>query len=144
VPEVHASLNLGLDIRIPHEYIADEHQRLRAYKRISDAKTEDDAQKIAEELQDRYGPLSDAVLNLLRFSVLKTVVERAGVEAIDRRSGMLNIKFHEQSRVDPGKLLEIVTNNDGAQFTPAGVLRLPLTGLDTPAKMISYLTTLFA
>jgi transcription-repair coupling factor (superfamily II helicase) len=144
LPEVHASLNLGLDIRIPHEYIADEHQRLRAYKRISDAKTEEDAQKIAEELQDRYGPLSDAVLNLLRFSVLKTVVERAGVEAIDRRSGMLNIKFHEQSRVDPGKLLEIVTNNDGAQFTPAGVLRLPLTGLDTPAKMISYLTSLFA
>ena len=76
--------------------------------------------------------------------MLKTVVERAGVEAIDRRSGMLNIKFHEQSRVDPGKLLEIVTNNDGAQFTPAGVLRLPLTGLDTPEKMISYLTSLFA
>ena len=51
------------------------------------------------------------MLNLLRFSVLKTVVERAGVEAIDRRTGMLNIKFHEQSRVDPAKLLEIVTNN---------------------------------
>ena len=28
--------------------------------------------------------------------------------------------------------------------SPAGVLRLPLTGLDTPAKMISYLTGLFA
>ena len=80
---------------------------------------------------------------LLRFSVLKTVVERAGVEAIDRRTGMLNIKFHEQSRVDPAKLLEIVTNNGGAQFTPAGVLRLPLTGLDTPEKMIAYLTGLF-
>jgi transcription-repair coupling factor (superfamily II helicase) len=143
VPEIHATLNLGLDIRIPQDYIADEHQRLRTYKRISDAKTEEDAQRIAEELQDRYGPPPDAVLNLLRFSVLKTVVERAGVEAIDRRTGMLNIKFHEQSRVDPAKLLEIVTNNGGAQFTPAGVLRLPLTGLDTPEKMIAYLTKLF-
>ena len=36
--EVHSSLNLGLDIRIPPEYIADEHQRLRAYKRIADVK----------------------------------------------------------------------------------------------------------
>ena len=35
--EVHSTLNLGLDIRIPSEYIADEHQRLRAYKRIADA-----------------------------------------------------------------------------------------------------------
>ena len=84
------------------------------------------------------------MLNLLRFSVLKTVVERAGVEAIDRRSGMLNIKFHEQSRVDPGRLLEIVTRSEGAQFTPAGVLRLPLTGLDTPHQMITYLTELFS
>ncbi len=37
--EVHSTLNLGLDIRIPSEYIADEHQRLRAYKRIADATT---------------------------------------------------------------------------------------------------------
>jgi transcription-repair coupling factor (superfamily II helicase) len=144
LPEVHATLNLGLDIRIPQQYIADEHQRLRTYKRISDATSEEDAKRIAEELKDRYGPPPDAVLNLLRFSVLKTVVERAGVEAIDRRSGMLNVKFHEQSRVDPTKLLEIVTKNEGAQFTPAGVLRLPLAGLDEPAKLISYLTSLFS
>ncbi|HYI94926.1 MAG TPA: transcription-repair coupling factor [Bryobacteraceae bacterium] len=143
-PEVHATLNLGLDIRIPSDYIADEHQRLRTYKRISEAKTDEDAQRIAEELRDRYGPPSEAVINLLRFSVLKTVVERAGVEAIDRRTGMLNVKFHAQSKVDPTKLLEIVTNNEGAQFTPAGVLRLPLTGLDTPEKMIGYLTRLFS
>jgi transcription-repair coupling factor (superfamily II helicase) len=143
-PVVHATLNLGLDIRIPSEYIADEHQRLRTYKRISEAKSEEDAQQIAEELRDRYGPTPDAVINLLRFSVLKTVVERAGVEAIDRRTGMLNVKFHQQSKVDPAKLLEIVTNNEGAQFTPAGVLRLPLTGLDTPEKMIGYLTDLFS
>src|SRR5208283_2754703 len=36
--EVHSALNLGLDIRIPSTYIADEQQRLRAYKRIADAK----------------------------------------------------------------------------------------------------------
>jgi transcription-repair coupling factor (superfamily II helicase) len=142
-PEVHATLNLGLDIRIPSEYISDEHQRLRTYKRISEAQSDEDAQRIAEELRDRYGPTPDAVINLLRFSVLKTVVERAGVEAIDRRTGMLNVKFHQQAKVDPAKLLEIVTNNDGAQFTPAGVLRLPLTGLDAPEKMIGYLTKLF-
>ena len=34
--EIHSTLNLNLDIRIPAEYIADEHQRLRAYKKIAD------------------------------------------------------------------------------------------------------------
>jgi transcription-repair coupling factor (superfamily II helicase) len=143
-PEIHATLNLGLDIRIPQEYIGDEHQRLRAYKRIAEAKSEPDAGAILDELSDRYGPPPEAVRNLLNFSVLKTVVERAGVEAIDRRQGMLNIKFHKESRVDPGKLLDIVTNNEGAQFTPAGVLRLPMAGLDTAPKVINYLTGLFS
>ena len=36
-PEVHTNISLGLDLRIPAEYIADEHQRLRAYKRIAEA-----------------------------------------------------------------------------------------------------------
>jgi transcription-repair coupling factor (superfamily II helicase) len=142
-PEIHATLNLGLDIRIPQDYIADEHQRLRGYKRIAEAKNEADAEAILEELSDRYGPPPSVVRNLLNFSVLKTVVERAGVEAIDRRQGMLNIKFHKESRIEPARLLEIVTNTEGAQFTPAGVLRLPLTGLDSEPKVIDYLTQMF-
>jgi transcription-repair coupling factor (superfamily II helicase) len=143
-PEVHATLNLGLDIRIPSEYIADEHQRLRTYKRISDAKSPEDATRIAEELRDRYGPPPEAVSYLLRFAVLKSVAERAGVEAIDRRQGMLNVKFHAGAKIDPARLMDIVTNTDGAQFTPAGVLRLPVAGLDTPDQMLSHLTELFA
>ncbi|MBC7928776.1 MAG: transcription-repair coupling factor [Bryobacteraceae bacterium] len=142
-PEIHASLNLGLDIRISAEYIADEQQRMRAYKRISEAATQEDAVKIREELEDRYGAPPEGALNLLQFSVLKTVVEKAGVEAIDRRSGMLNVKFHQAARVDPARLMEIVKNTPGAQFTPAGVLRLPLTGLDSPAQILGYLTRLF-
>ena len=141
--EIHATLNLGLDIRIPTGYIADEHQRMRTYKRISDARTQEDSEKIREELRDRYGPPPEGVLHLLQFSVLKSVVERAGVEAIDRRQGMLNVKFHKEARIDPARLMDIVTNTDGAQFTPAGVLRLPLTGLDRPERLLSYLTELF-
>jgi transcription-repair coupling factor (superfamily II helicase) len=143
-PEVHATLNLGLDIRIPQDYIADEHQRLRIYKRISEAKTAEDAAGIREELHDRYGEPPEAVANLLQFSVLKSVAERAGIEAIDRRQGYLNIKFHPEARVNPERLMEIVTNTPGAQFTPAGVLRLPLTGLDTAEKLLAYLTQLFS
>jgi transcription-repair coupling factor (superfamily II helicase) len=75
---------------------------------------------------------------------VKSVVERAGVEAIDRRQGMLNVKFHQEARVSPARLMEIVTNTEGAQFTPAGVLRLPLTGLDTAPKLLGYLTDLFS
>jgi transcription-repair coupling factor (superfamily II helicase) len=124
--EIHSALNLGLDIRIPPEYIADENQRLRAYKRIADARDPGQAETLRSELADRYGPPPEAVETLLRFALLKSQAERAGVEAVDRRGGALQIKFHPGSKIDPARLMELVSSQEGAQFTPAGVLRLPL------------------
>jgi transcription-repair coupling factor (superfamily II helicase) len=142
--EVQSTLTLGLDIRIPQDYIADETQRLRTYKKISDAESEADVARLQEELADRFGPVPEAVANLLRFSLVKSMAKRAGVEAIDRRGGALNLKFHPQSRIDPHRLLEVVNTTPGTQFTPAGVLRIPLTGLDTPERLLGYLAELLA
>jgi transcription-repair coupling factor (superfamily II helicase) len=143
--EVHSSLNLGLDIRIPPEYIADEHQRLRAYKRIADVKDAAQAEAMRADLGDRYGPLPDDVETLLRFSLLKSTAQQIGIEAVDRRSGGLNIKFHPGSKIDPARLMNLVSSRQGAQFTPAGVLRLPLpasgggTSAVAPAALLDYL-----
>ena len=142
-PEVHSSLNLGLDVRIPSSYIADEHQRLRAYKKIADAKSLEDAGKILEELEDRYGRAPGALRTLLQFSLLKTKAERIGVEAVDRRQGALNIKFHKESRIDPARLMEMVNSVNGAQFTPAGVLRLPLDGVVEPDQVLAAIESYF-
>jgi transcription-repair coupling factor (superfamily II helicase) len=138
--EVHSTLNLGLDIRIPPEYISDEHQRLRAYKRIADAKTAEDAEKVLAEMEDRYGPAPDAVRTLLKFSALKSAAQKLGIEAIDRRQGALNVKFHKESHVDPARLMNLVSQTEGAQFTPAGVLRLPLDGLTSPTQVLETLS----
>jgi transcription-repair coupling factor (superfamily II helicase) len=139
--EVHSSLNLGLDIRIPPEYIADEHQRLRAYKRIADVKDAEQAEAMRADLSDRFGPLPADVETLLRFSVLKSAAQAIGIEAIDRRGGGLNIKFHPGSKIEPARLMNLLTSREGAQFTPAGVLRLPLpqSGGDGAAALLDYL-----
>jgi transcription-repair coupling factor (superfamily II helicase) len=137
--EIHSTLNLGLDIRIPPDYITDEAQRLRSYKRIADVKDEEQAKKIAEELADRYGPAPPELSNLLRFSLLKTMAQQAGVESIDRRQGFANVKFHQQSKIDPLKLMELVRGSNGAQFTPAGVLKWPLKPHAEPADLIDDL-----
>jgi transcription-repair coupling factor (superfamily II helicase) len=134
--EVHSALNLGLDIRIPAEYIADEHQRLRAYKRVADAKDNEQAEIVRAELADRYGPPPDAVETLVRFALLKTAAQRAGIEAIDRRGGALHIKFHPGAKIDPAKLMALVSSKDGAQFTPAGVLKLPLASATADAASV--------
>ncbi len=136
--EIHSTINLGLDIRIPSEYIADEHQRLRAYKKIADVTTPEQAEKVLAELNDRYGPAPEAVSNLLDFSLLKSFAQKVGVENIDRRAGALNLKFHEQSKIEPAKLMDLVRSTQGAQFTPAGVLRYPVANPE-PAAVLSEL-----
>ena len=134
--EIHSTLNLGLDIRIAPTYISDDAQRLRAYKRIADAKNEEQAKKISDELSDRYGPVPEEVTNLVRFSLLKTQAKEAGVESIDRRQGFANLKFHQQSKIDPFKLMALVRASAGAQFTPAGVLKVPLNATGNAAQLI--------
>ncbi len=136
--EIHTSLNLGLDLRIPPAYIADENQRMRVYKRIASAEP-DEREELARELADRYGPPPDGVRSLLGYSAVKTLAEKLGVEAIDRRQGMLNVKFHREARVHPEKLMRLVQSTPGAQFTPAGVLRLPVDGLEDPAGFLDRL-----
>jgi transcription-repair coupling factor (superfamily II helicase) len=124
--EVQSSLNLGLDIRIPPDYIADEQQRLRAYKRIADVRDAEQADAMRADLRDRFGALPDAVETLVRFALLKSDAQQIGIEAIDRRGGGLNIKFHPGSKIEPARRMALVSSRPGAQFTPAGVLRLPL------------------
>lgn len=136
---VHTNINLGLDLRIPAEYIAEEHQRLRAYKRIAEAASPEEAEKIRTELGDRYGPPPGAVSYLLDYAVLKSLAEKLGIENIDRRQGQLNVKFHGESKVNPGRLMALVSETKGAQFTPAGVLRLPLDGSGAPAEILGFL-----
>ncbi len=139
--EIHSTINLGLEIRIPPDYIADEHQRMRAYKKIADANSPEQVKNVVDELADRYGPAPPSVGNLIKFSVLKSTAQGLGVEAIDRRQGAVNIKFHPESKIDPVRLMNVVSLTAGAQFTPAGVLRLPLEGIGPdPAKVLDYLT----
>jgi transcription-repair coupling factor (superfamily II helicase) len=141
--EIHSALNLGLDIRIPSDYIADENQRLRTYKRIASAGEQTERETIEKELADRYGPVPDAVRNLLDYSALKTLAEKLGIETVERRQGIANIKFHRETKVNPEKLMRLVRKTNGAQFTPAGVLRLPLDGLDGAAEILGRLRERF-
>ena len=139
-PEVQSSLNLGLDIRIPPEYIADEQQRLRAYKKIAGVSGDEQAETTRAELTDRYGPLPGAVETLLQFARIKSAAQGLGIELVDRRGAWLNVKFHPGSKIDPQRLMTLVNSRQGAQFTPAGVLRVPLPpAADTSAQVLIQL-----
>jgi transcription-repair coupling factor (superfamily II helicase) len=122
-------LSLGIALRIDESYIAEENQRLRMYKHIAGVQSEAAIADVRAELEDRYGPLPESVRHLLDASLLRIECERIGVSQIDRKRDQLHIRFTESAGVDPGRLMKLVARNAkrGAQFTPQGVLRYPLT-----------------
>ncbi len=134
------ALNLGISLRIDATYIAEENQRLRMYKRIAGATDTGVLADVRAEMLDRYGELPDSVTNLLSAAGVRLQCERIAVAQLDRKRvqleenkqkvfrEMLILKFDSKAKIDPGMLMKLVSRNvkKGAQFTPQGVLRWPL------------------
>jgi transcription-repair coupling factor (superfamily II helicase) len=124
--EAETQLNLGLNIRIPVDYIPEENQRLRMYKRIAGVETESQLSDVRSELQDRYGEPPPAVRNLLEYATLKLLAVRVGATGIERKRDLVTIKFRQNAVIDPGKLAQFVSSQRGAQFSPDGMLKFSL------------------
>jgi len=121
-------LNLGIALRIEENYVPEENQRLRLYKKIAGAASEQALDDVRAELQDRYGPLPDHTIHLLEAARLRIACERVGVAQLDRKRDLLHLRFTEKAAVDPERLMRLVARNarKGAQFTPQGILKFPL------------------
>jgi transcription-repair coupling factor (superfamily II helicase) len=122
------ALNLGIALRIDESYVPEENQRLRLYKKIAGAASETAINEVRSEMEDRYGSLPDATVYLLEAAQLRLECERLGIAQVDRKRGELQIRFMENAAVDPAHLMQLVSRNAkrGAQFTPQGVLKLPI------------------
>jgi len=126
--ETSVSINLGVDVSIPQEYISEASQRLRTYKRISSAESEEALLQIHSELQDRYGRIPDSVENLFEFGRLRKLAERMRIISIDKTPDGVAIKLADNARVAPERLMETLAENEGSSFSPSGILRLSLDG----------------
>jgi transcription-repair coupling factor (superfamily II helicase) len=124
--ETSVTINLGVDVAIPDEYINDMGQRLRTYKRVSSVRDEEALNSIRNETRDRYGRLPEAVEQLFGYALLRLVAAERGVLSIDKTPDGVALKFSEQARISPAKLAAFVGAREGRVFSPTGVLKLNL------------------
>jgi transcription-repair coupling factor (superfamily II helicase) len=134
---VRATLSLKIDMRIPESFIPDANQRMSVYKRASSARDEAAIEKLASEVQDRYGLPPESVFQLLEYARLRLSAEKLGIVSIEREGGALSLRFDPSSPVDPAKLVEIAGRSPGAQMTPDGVLKLSVAGLGAPELLLA-------
>ncbi len=126
--ETSVSINLGVDVSIPHEYITEASQRLRTYKRISSVESEEALMHIHAEIKDRYGRIPESVENLFAYARLRKLAEMVHVVSIDKAGMQVAIKLSENAKVDPDKLMSYLAENKNASFSPSGILRVEAGG----------------
>jgi transcription-repair coupling factor (superfamily II helicase) len=80
-PEV--KIELPVDAHLPHEYVPSERLRLEMYKRLAEVRTVDQVDEVRAELVDRYGPIPDAVENLLAVARLRVRARDAGLTDVN-------------------------------------------------------------
>ncbi|MBM7026391.1 TRCF domain-containing protein, partial [Clavibacter zhangzhiyongii] len=115
-------LELPVDAHIPEEYVDSERLRLEAYQKLSTAAsptaTDDQIDRVIEELSDRYGEPPVEVDNLVRVSRLRRVAQRAGLSEVVAMGPNLRIapadladsKQVRLQRMYPGSRLFAQTN----------------------------------
>ena len=75
-------VELPIEAHLPHDYVPSERLRLEMYKRLAEVRTDDDVDKINEEMLDRYGEPPVEVISLLLVARFRARARQAGVGEI--------------------------------------------------------------
>ncbi len=116
--EVEVSL-LG-SFYIPTDYVPHQEERISLYRKISSARTLDEAGKIEEEIADRFGRLPSNVVRILRWARIRLLAERAGISKV--REGITEYRCEFKIELSKDKIRRLITEISGLKFSYNGKL----------------------
>ncbi len=137
-----AALDLPVSTAIPQDYLGDANLRMDVYRRIAAGKKP--ANEILAELRDRFGPPPEAVHQLIAVAALKRQAEELRVQSISSRGSRLHMRLRRDTRIDIDRLIRLVSEREGARFSPSGVLVLEAEGrpmVELAREVLEELTT---
>ena len=127
VPSVEPEIELGAEAFIPEEYIPDVGERLLLYKRMAGAASPEEFVHLADEIEDRFGPLPPPVRDFLRVMSLRPALKALAVESLKASEDAVSLRFHEGSPLDPSTLIGLGTQSpERFRLRPGGVLTMRL------------------
>ena len=95
--EIKPKLHFRVSAYMPEDYIPDSFQRLSIYKRLSNCQELEECKAIQEELEDRYGPLPEAVLHLVQIIQVKASARALKISKLEERGLALRFTFDAQA-----------------------------------------------
>ena len=141
VPEL--KLDVATNAYLPTDYVSKEESRLDAYRRLAAVTTQSDVADIRDEWIDRYGPLPEAALALIRVGELRAECHRVGLRELvvaDGRARLLPVSLKASQQM---RLTRIAKSSEWNEQTKQLSVTLPRApqGKQADAGTVDYLVS---
>ena len=121
--EVAKEINLHCSAIIPDTYLPDVSHRLMFYKRLANAKTENELDALQIEMIDRFGVLPEALKRLFVISTLKLLCQSHGMQTVEIGQEKGKLVFADTTTINPLSIVKLVQeDSDTYQFEGTSTL----------------------
>jgi len=93
--DFEVKIDVDCDTYIPESYIEETRQRVDIYRKIADAKSEQDLDLVASELTDRFGNFGEETQNLIDLMALNIAARRNRIARVRLSDGRLTLVYGE-------------------------------------------------
>ena len=136
-PEVDTQLDLGLDLRIPREFIPSQKQRLEIYRRLARIASNAEADRFEQEICDRFGKPPRAFARMMTAALVRSRLAQLGITSVARGEG--HLKFKALSAPLAQRKLKL--GSDSFRVLDETTLALPLRkGLEHAEDQLRFLS----
>ncbi|RCX11492.1 transcription-repair coupling factor [Extensimonas vulgaris] len=117
-------INLHAPALLPDDYCGDVHLRLSFYKKLATAQSDEQIDRLLEEIVDRFGKLPPPTQTLIDVHRLRVLGSRYGVTKVDAAPGVIHISFKPQPPIDPMAIIGLIQKNKHIKLAGNEKLRI--------------------
>ena len=138
-PTEEVKLSLSIKAGLPDSYIDSMNQRLDAYKMISACENEAALWEVRSSLEDRFGRLPPAAVNLFYSMQIKLLATELLITQLNQSYKSIEMVFSDAFQPDPVSVLNFLKNSSyEAQILPDNTIKANLHDTE-PERILSFL-----
>ncbi|MBC7370262.1 MAG: transcription-repair coupling factor, partial [Bdellovibrionaceae bacterium] len=128
--ELDPEINLRIAAMIPESYIADIRIRLSYYKALADISSNEELDRIEEELKDQFGDIPEATLNLMGVMLIRKLCKELGVRDLSAGIKSISLIFTEKTLLKPETAIQMaMRENKKYSLTPDNRLNIRMNNI---------------
>ena len=123
----NTEINLHTPAIITNSYCGDINERLVLYKRLSGLNDQRGLMEMKEELIDRFGVMPEQTQSLISFHDLRIFIQDLDIKKIDASDASIQISFASDSRIDPLKLIKLLSEDKRCRMSGPDKIKIAVT-----------------